>query len=138
MHKIIRFSQFYIAVGVIALSVGLFAGCSGCGTTANKATYVATSTAVVTVDAAMTAWGRYVEANHPGPESEIKVKSAFDKYVLAVNTVADAAGGYLKAKQAQSPDLPKAQAEFNAAVAGASAALANLVNLLTSLGVKIQ
>lgn len=137
MRKIIRSSQFYIAIGVIALVFGLFAGCnSGCST-ANKAAYVTTSTAVVTVDAAMTAWGHYVAVNHPGPESEQKVKTAFETYQRAVGTVAAAGSGYMKAKQSQSPDLPKIQVEFNAAVAGASAALSDLIVLLQSYNVKL-
>lgn len=125
-----------IASIVLALVFMGFIGCSGCGTFGTR-TYQATATSAVTVDAAMSAWGRYVAAHHPGPDSEQKVKSAYETYQKSISLVADAGSAYLKAKQANAPNLPQAQIEFNAAVAGASAALSDLVTLLVGLGVKI-
>lgn len=103
----------------------------------NKTTYSASATTALTVDAAMSAWGRYVAANHPGVAAETKVKNAFEHYKAAVVVLADAASGYLKSKDASGNATPQAQKEFNAAVAGASAALGDLVALLQSYGVKL-
>lgn len=122
---------FTLFVAPVALSVG---GCSSAGKTA----YRTTATASVTVDAAMSAWGRWVKDHKPSAESELKVKSAFETYQKAVSTVADTGAAYQRAKEKpNNPALPEAQVKFNAAIAAASAALADLTNLIVSLGVKI-
>lgn len=122
---------------VFAFYVGPVALSTGCGTF-GKNTYRATATATVTVDAAMSAWGRWVKEHKPPAESEIKVKNAFEKYQRSVTLVASAGSAYLKAKQTPGPPgLSEAQIKFNAAVAAASSALADLTNLILSFGVKL-
>ena len=120
-------------IGLVLPPAVLIQGCSS----TNSAAYHATGTAVVTVDAAMTAWGDYVAKNHPGAAAEQKVKSAYETYQRSVSVVADAASGYLKAKAANDPAMPKLQAEFNNALAATGAALVDLTALIRSLGVKI-
>lgn len=108
---------------------------TGCGTF-GKTAYRTTATAGVTVDAAMSAWGRWVKEHKPSAADELKVKNAFEKYQATVTIVADTGSAYLKAKQANA-GLPQAQIEFNAAVAAAGAALADLTNLILSFGAKL-
>ncbi len=114
-----------------------FVGCQGCST-ANQASYRATGVAVVTVDAAMTAWGTWVAKNHPGAATEKKVADAYSKYQRSVNLVADAAIAYQKAKAANDPALPAAQANLNAVIAASAAALSDLEGLIIGFGVKLQ
>ena len=120
------------------MSVGVcFVGCGGCSTTANQTAYRATGTAVVTVDAALTAWGDYVAKNHPGAATEKKVADAYVKYQASVSLVADAAVAFQNAKASNDPSLPTAQANLNAVIAASAAALADLEGLIVSLGVKL-
>lgn len=49
-----------------------------------QSAYKTTGVTIVTVDAAMNAWGDYVRAGLSTPEEEAKVKSAYDKYYAAI------------------------------------------------------
>jgi uncharacterized membrane-anchored protein YitT (DUF2179 family) len=120
----------------MGIGVG-FVGCGGCSTTANQAAYRATGTAVVTVDAAMMAWGAYVAKNHPGAETERKVADAYARYQQSVSVVADMAVAFQKAKASNDPSLPTAQANFNAVIAASAAALADLEGLIVGFGGKL-
>lgn len=110
--------------------------CSGCHGL-NKATYQAAQGSAITVDAAMTAWGRYVSAHHPPVETEQKVKAAYDDYVRAAVIVADAGIAYNRAKGANSADVGAQQAALESALKAAADALNGLVDLLRELGVKL-
>lgn len=128
---------FPICFAFYASPIVFTVGCSGCGSL-GKTTYRSTATAGVTVDAAMSAWGRWVKEHKPSAETELKVKNAFETYQQAVSTVADTGAAYQRAKaNPNNPALPEAQVKFNAAIAAASAALADLTNLIVSLGAKI-
>ena len=127
-----------LVIGVLfwvsaTLTLTLPTGCSSL----NKGSYQATGVASVTVDKAMIAWGDYVARFHPGPAAEAKVKAAYESYQQSVNTVADTAMAYLKAKAANDPNTPALQAAFNNAISAAGAALADLENLIVSFGVKL-
>jgi len=125
-----------IWIAVLALGFGMLSGCGGCST-ANQTAYRATGAAVVTVDAAMKAWGDYVSKNHPGAATEQKVADAYTKYQASVSLLADAAAAYKKMKDANDPKLPTMQANLNAVVAGSAAALADLEQIIASFGVKL-
>ena len=103
---------------------------TGCSTTATTAGYKTAAAASITIDAAMTAWGDYVAANHPPAAQEIQVKNLFEKYqaaeLLAVDTV-----------ETLSTNNPAGLAGFQAATGQAGQALTDLVNLLISFGVKL-
>ncbi len=122
----------YLPVSGLALA-GLVTGCK----TANTAAYKGTGAVVVTVDAAMSAWGDYVSANHPPVEKELKVKAAFDKYKAAALVVTTAGAAHAKALATQGTDPASAQTALNAAIAISSAALGELIALLQQFGVKI-
>jgi len=102
---------------------------TGCGTT-NKATYKITGVAHVTVDAAMSSWGSYVEKFRPSVEQETAVKAAYEKYQTASLLVIDSAIAYRAAKVTKS--------EFDANVAAAASALSGLIGLIQQFGVTIK
>ncbi len=122
----------YLPVSGLAM-VGLVTGCK----TANTAAYKGTGAVVVTVDAAMSAWGDYVSANHPSVDKEQKVKAAYDKYKAAALVVTTAGAAHAKALATQGADPTTAQTALNTAIAISSAALGELIALLQQLGVKI-
>jgi hypothetical protein len=121
----------YIPAG-IALA-GLATGCK----TANTAAYKATGAVVVTVDAAMSAWGDYVRTSHPPVAQEIAVKDAFEKYKAAALTVTSAGAAHAKVLATQGADPTSAASALNAAIAISSAALGDLIALIQKFGVKI-
>ena len=98
----------------------------------NQVSYKATGVAVVGADFAMTEWGHYVKQFHPGVEKETKVKAAYEHYQQAVVLVSTTAEAYLRNKES----VP-ARSDFEAAIAASSTALAELVNVIRSFGVKI-
>ena len=112
---------------------------SGCAS-ANKTAYKATGVAVITVDAAMSAWGSYVKQNHPPASQEQAVKDAFEKYQAAASLVATAGAAHAKvlADRANggTGDATGAMANLNAAIAIATSSLSDLINLLQTFGVK--
>lgn len=103
----------------------------GCNTPAVVVAYKAESTAVVTIDTAMLAWGDYVSAHHPGPIHEQKVMDAFNHYKLCALAVVDASKAFA---ESSSPDD---KTKLNAALAAASASLADVLAAVRSFGVKI-
>ncbi len=119
--------------GAVLIGVGCGSGCQS----ANQSSYRATGTAVVTVDAAMQAWGSYVAKNHPGTATEQKVADAYKKYQQSVNLVADAAIAFSKSKAANDTALPAAQANLNAVIAASATALSDLEGLIVSFGAKL-
>src|SRR5437870_8764850 len=114
-----------IAIAVLVVAIPITHGCKS----AEKVAYQATSTAQITVDAAMTAWGDWVGQGKATVDQERAVKSAYLKYQAAAVTVIDAA----KSVSGSPTNAPA----FNLAVTAASAALGDLVNLLKQFGVKL-
>jgi hypothetical protein len=119
---------------------GLVAGGSlvgGCGTTPQKVAYATAGTTVVTVDAAMSAWGDYVKAYHPPATQEAQVKAMYEHYQASMVVVVDANQLYVTLAGSGSTNSPPAQAAALSASAVAAQAFADLLNLLRSFGVKI-
>jgi hypothetical protein len=119
---------FAIGAGVLSLT-------SGCAS--NQTVYRTSGTAKVTADAAMRTWGAYVAQFNPSVEKEQQVKAAFEKYQAAQLLLLDSAIAYRKA-EASGGDKTAAQAKLDASIAGASAALGDLIGLIESFGVKLQ
>lgn len=112
---------------------------TGCKSTPATNVYRATGTAKITVDAAMTAWGDYVEKFRPPLAEEAAVKAAFQKYQLAEEAILDAAIEYETATaNANAEQQSSALNVLNATVAAASAALGDLTSLITSFGVELK
>lgn len=114
-------------------SVALLTGCAS----AEKAAYTATSATYTTVDAAMTAWGAYVAQFHPGVNMESAVKRTYEQYQAAARGVADAGLAYRKAVDAGG-DATGVKASLDQALAVASSALGNLVNILAQFGIQLK
>lgn len=108
---------------------------SGCAS--KQAVYRTSSTAKVTADVAMRSWGAYVKQFHPPTEQEQKVKDSFERYQAAQLLLLDSAIAYRQA-EASGGDKTAAQTKLDAAVAGAGAALQDLLSLLQTFGVTIQ
>ncbi len=118
----------------LALCVGTgFVACGGCKSP-ESAAYNASKTAHITALAAMAAWSDYVTAKHPPVEQERKVEAAFNNYKAAQLVLLDATKAYMQA--GASPDKT-VQDRFDLALASGGAALADLINLIQSLGVKL-
>lgn len=112
----------------------ILVGCTG-GCASNDAVSKISGTAKVSADAAMRTWGQYVKQFHPPAEQEQAVKDAFEKYQAAQVLMLNAAIAYREA-EAAGGDKTAAQAKLDSATAGISAALGDLVTLLTKFGVK--
>lgn len=112
---------------VLLLSaVLLLTGCANW----KQAGYKSTGVVVITVDAAMKAWAGYVAAGQAKPQQEVQVKAAYEKYQKAA-LVLIAAGKAATTNGTRAP--------FDAGVAAASAAQADLVALVSSfLPTKLQ
>jgi hypothetical protein len=116
-------------------SIVLLVGCSSL----LKTTQTTSSTAKVTAEAAMRSWGRYVEQFHPPVSQELAVQKAFDTYKAAQLTMLDAAIAYTTTVgSTNAAAAGTAQLKLDAAVAGISAALADLLKLLAGYGVNLQ
>ncbi len=121
---------------VIAPTALVLATTEGCKT-ANRSAYVVTGSVVVTVDAAMKAWGDYVHANHPPLSQEVAVKNAFEKYQAAALVVTSAGAAHARILATQGADQTTTLSALNAALAIASASLADLITLVQQFGVKL-
>lgn len=136
MKNFLRANGWLASLVLASFILAGLAGCGGCSTF-GRTTYQSTGVAVVTVDAAMSAWGSYVSKNHPGAEKERKVAEAYAKYQQSINLIADTAIAYQNAKAKNDPSLPVAQANLNAVISASAAALADLEGLIVSFGVKL-
>lgn len=121
----------------IFLSLGLVftSGMSGCKTNPETVAYKASKGSSITVEAALASWNDYVGQGKATLDQERVVKRAFEKYQTAQLAVLDAAIAYRTAKDAGATGTDTAQAKLNAAIAGASAALAGVIQLLTQFNV---
>jgi hypothetical protein len=128
-------SHLLVCIGGIIVILGAGALLMGCQATPARMAYNTVAAPATTVDVAMTAWGDYVGHYHPPAATEAKVRDAFQKYQAAELLAIDAAQIY--ADQAGSTNSFSAQVQAALAGQGAQRALADLVNLLQSLGVKM-
>ena len=119
------------------LLLGLLGCYSGCTSTPARIAYNTVSTPAVAVDAAMTAWGDYVAQYHPSAVAEMKVKAAFEKYQAAELLAIDAAQAYATLASSGSTNSLGAQLQAGLTSQTAANALADLVNLLRNIGVKL-
>lgn len=126
-----------MVLATVAGVVMLVAPITQSGCASKQAVYRTSSTAKVTADVAMRSWGAYVKQFHPPVEQEQKVNDAFGNYQAAQLLLLDSAIAYRQA-EASGGDKTAAQAKLDAAVAGAGAALTNLLGLLQSFGLKLE
>lgn len=131
------------ALLALALCGGLFITAIvpiGCSSTADRVTYKTVGTVAVSVDTAMHAWGDYVSAQKragtPVPlDQERQVLKAFKVYQSALAASVNAGVAYSQAK-GDTNATPGLQASLNQAIAAVSAALSDLLGLISSFGVK--
>ena len=77
-------------IGMLFLCGALLSGgVTGCQSE-NRAAYVATGSVIVTVDAAMSAWGDYVRAGKATRDDQIRVRDIYLKYQAAIAIERDA------------------------------------------------
>ncbi len=126
------FSNVWFAFWVGCLSGVLFFG--GCKSTPETIAYRTSKTAHITATAALHAWADYVAAKNPPVSQEKAVQAAWDKYRSAQLTLLDATKAYMSAGN---PAPASAQEKFDAALAAAGAALADLVQLIRGFGAKL-
>lgn len=109
---------------------------SGCATPPATIAYKTESAADIAVISAMSGWGAYVAASHPGVATELKVKAAFEKTQAAEIALIDATSAWVRLSPAAGgstapPDVIAAQAAF-------SQATASLVTLVQSFGITLK
>jgi hypothetical protein len=117
-----------LALGTAAL---LF---TGCHTTAQSAAFQTAGTTTVTVEVALHAYNQFAAAGKTSVAQNLAVKNAYEKYQLAAAAVCDAGAIYAAANTTNSPP---ASAALQQAVLESSTAIADLMTLLRSIGVKI-
>lgn len=104
---------------------------TGCKSTPQQVAYQSVATTQVSVDVAMTAWGKYVAAMHPPVEQEILVAKAYQKYQAAMVVVCDAGKIYSAGAQG-------AASALQTAVQNANQTIVDLENLIATFGVTIK
>lgn len=122
--------SLFLALGL----AGVMVGCSG---TPARIAYNTVAAPAITVDQAMTAWGDYVAQFHPSVATELKVKAAFETYQKAELVAIDAAQAYAALSSSGSTNTVMEKLQSDLTSQAAATALADLVNLLQSIGVKL-
>ena len=89
---------------------------SGCKSTPEAKLYKTTGTVIITVDAAMNAWGDYVRAGLATPEQQMMVKQKYDTYFQFMKTEEAAVMAYKL--NLDTNGLAKASAAVTAATPG--------------------
>lgn len=117
-----------VSVPVAAVS-GILIGCS---TGAQQTTYRTSSITHASVRAAMGGWNQYVAAGKATIQDEQKVKAAYEKYRQAQLAVINIAQSYGRVGQID----PTTQDQFQAALDASGKALAELLGLLNTFGIK--
>lgn len=110
--------------GLLLVPAATLTGCAG-----SPKPFQAVSVTVITVDSAMTAWGKYVAQYKPSEADEMKVKAAHEKYQASMIVVADAGKAY---SEGTGP-----QGSLDIAIANSAVALGDLIALLQKLGVQL-
>ena len=122
------------------LAATLILGFVGCTSTPSRQAYNVVAVPAVTVDHVMAGWGDYVAKYAPSADEERQVKAAYEKYQVAEIMAIDAAQAYatLAASGATNAiDLAASLVNNQNASQAASQALADLVKLVESFGVKL-
>jgi hypothetical protein len=131
---------------LIACAALLIAGpplLTGCKSV-EKASYTATGITAATVDRAIQGWSAYVtqqkQLGTPVPlADELKVKQAWNRYQNALGAVTGAGYEYSRVQEAGiTESLPVAQAALTNASAALGGAMADLVELIASFGLKVN
>jgi len=94
------------------------------------AAYKVSKTVDISADAALEGWRQYVIANHPPVKDELKVQAAYDHYKKVQVDLLDVVLAY-RQKLADDSSL-------NRAIALASTALFDLVDVIESFGVNLH
>lgn len=115
----------------VLLAVGLFA-VAGCNTTPEEAVYKTSGTTHVTAKAALAAWNDYLAVKDVSADKEREVKRLWQRYQVAQDVLLSSAVVYAETKS------PDAEERLGKATAAAGEALAALVNLLRTYGVKLE
>ena len=120
-----------ILVGaVIALS-------PGCHSTPQRVVYSTVQASDVSVEVALGAWNDYLGTHKVTAAQELTVKHAFEKYQAAALLVSDLTQTYAGLVTSHSTNAADAQLAATAATQSAAQALADLVQVIRSFGVKI-
>lgn len=104
---------------------------------AERTAYNTVSATQVTVETAMTAWGRYCAANNPTSETRSKVKSAYIRYQAAASAFISAEQLYESLTATNAAASTSAAPGVQTASVAANAALSDLIALIQSFGVKL-
>lgn len=125
----------FLFAGILAL--GGVVGLAGCQATPSRVAYNSVMVPATTADLAMTAWGDYVKAYHPPISEELKVKAAFEHYQAAELVAISTARIYADFAASGNTNALLVRAQSTLTSQTATQALADLVNLLRGLGVKL-
>lgn len=106
---------------------------TGCAS-APRVTYQATSTSAVTVETALKAYDVFAAAGKTTPAQNAAVKAAYEKYQAAFALVCDAGAVY---SATSTTNAPTASTALQAAIQNANQAIADLVALVQTFGVKL-
>lgn len=112
---------------ITVLVVGLLCGCGSL----TETVYHTSGTAHVTARTALLGWNDYLATHEVSEAAELRVKAAYEKYQAAQIALLSAA---IVWEDAQNPDN---EARLEQATASAGEALAALVKLVRTLGVKL-
>lgn len=124
MTNKIRLVLLIIGLTAFTAAIGLVDGCSTSQTTTAYKGEAATDLSVKT---ALTGWGFYVAAKHPGTNAEETVLQAFKVYKAAELTLIDAT-----ASLASNPTNTSPVVAAQNAVAASQVSLVNLISSLTN------
>lgn len=128
-------SKTKVLLSVVLLSV-VCAFAPGCATQPARVTYQVSAGTHVTVKTALAAWDQYIATHPVSLETELKVKSAFEKYKAAQLIVLDMAISYKRAVDAGLENATLLD-QFTAATNNAAQTYADLIGLLTQIGIKL-
>lgn len=111
----------------------------GCSTTANRAAYQTVGATTVSLTTAVNIWNAYVALKHPPIAQQVAVKAAVDKTKAALVEVCDAGAIYSASLTSTNTTLQgQLAASFQAAVANAAILQSDTINLINTLGAKVQ
>ena len=119
---------------ILAIAIGacLWAGCA----TVSRTAYNTQSATQITAETAMTAWGNYVAQYQPGPEVELKVKNAYERYQSAMIVAVNASQAFARWEKVNGSNAPPEDIRRNLdeALAATSLALSELIAVIDGEG----
>jgi hypothetical protein len=122
-----------LLIGLLAATVALPLAITGCGSTPQRVSYQSAATTTVTVETALRAYNEFAKAGKTTPEQNAKVKAAYVKYQAAFAVVCDAGAIYAASGGTNAP----ANAALQQAIVNSGATITDLINLVTTFGVKL-